>query len=147
MASCKHVTGACICHAVENRRKCRLTECAHWTHEKKEKKPYWQRKKRVMSGGQICTKTIQQYIPKKKKQRYLKGPLGLRSGSSTASKASNKQGPSHQSHTVVGTRSFMLSPKSPDIGRNCTSAQEQWSIISWAKPQEWYYHIGLSKGN
>jgi len=92
---------------------------------KKRKKSHIDRESRIMPSGKNCTKTIQQYIPKKKKQRYLKGPLGLRSGSSMASKASNKQHPSHQSHTVVGTCSFMLSPKSPDIGRNCTSAQEQ----------------------
>lgn len=53
--------------------------------------------------------------------KYLNGPLGSRGGTSMASRASKRQGPSHHGHTLLSILVFIFAPSKPDIGRNWTS--------------------------
>lgn len=49
---------------------------------------------------------------------YLNGPFGSRIGTSMASRASNRHGPSHHGHTLLATLVCIFEPTRPDIGRN-----------------------------
>lgn len=70
---------------------------------------------------------VKNLIWKKVRQnlKNLNGPLGLRSGIFTSSRASKRQGPFHHGQMPFATRSFMLELSSPDIGRNCRSAHHE----------------------